>query len=63
MGIKTAIHEQNAFPGVTNKILAKNVDTVFLATEKAKKYLDEKQIHSLRQSCENGNSICRQPKG
>ena len=37
MGIKTAIHEQNAFPGVTNKILAKNVDTVFLATEKAKK--------------------------
>ena len=42
MGIKTAIHEQNAFPGVTNKILAKNVDTVFLATEKAKKYLDEK---------------------
>lgn len=30
-GIKTAIHEQNAFPGVTNKILAKQVDLVFAA--------------------------------
>ena len=26
MGIKTAIHEQNAFPGVANKALAKKVD-------------------------------------
>ncbi len=31
MGIRTAIHEQNAFPGVTNKILAKQVDLVFAA--------------------------------
>ena len=29
--ILTAIHEQNAFPGVTNKILAKIVDIVFAA--------------------------------
>ena len=29
MGIKTAIHEQNAFPGVTNRLLAKRVDIVF----------------------------------
>jgi len=27
-GIKTAIHEQNAFPGVTNKLLAKEVNIV-----------------------------------
>ncbi len=39
MGIFTAIHEQNAFPGVTNKILSKSVNKVFLATEKAKKYM------------------------
>ncbi|MBQ3008873.1 MAG: UDP-N-acetylglucosamine--N-acetylmuramyl-(pentapeptide) pyrophosphoryl-undecaprenol N-acetylglucosamine transferase, partial [Oscillospiraceae bacterium] len=39
MGIKTAIHEQNAFAGVTNKILSKNVDYVFVATEKAAKYM------------------------
>lgn len=30
-GIKTAIHEQNAFPGVTNKLLAKNADVVLAA--------------------------------
>ncbi len=40
MGIKTAIHEQNAFPGVTNKTLAKYVDTVMLTNEAAKKYLN-----------------------
>lgn len=39
MGIKTAIHEQNAYPGVTNKTLAKYVDTVMLTNEAAKKYL------------------------
>lgn len=32
----TAIHEQNAFPGITNKILAKKVDKVFLGFEAAK---------------------------
>ena len=35
MGIKTAIHEQNAFPGVTNKLLAPDVDVVFAAVEGA----------------------------
>ncbi|MGI5959318.1 MAG: undecaprenyldiphospho-muramoylpentapeptide beta-N-acetylglucosaminyltransferase [Massiliimalia sp.] len=39
-GIKTAIHEQNAFPGVTNKILAKRVNRVYLAVEEAKQHLD-----------------------
>lgn len=40
MGIKTAIHEQNAFPGVTNKMLAKEADAVMLTVADAKKYLD-----------------------
>ena len=34
-GIKTAIHEQNAFPGVTNKLLAKDVDVIFAAVPAA----------------------------
>ena len=38
-GIKTALHEQNAFPGVTNKMLAKEVDHVMLTVEKALDYL------------------------
>lgn len=39
LGIKTAIHEQNAFPGITNRVLAKQVDMVFLAVEEAKEHL------------------------
>ena len=39
MKIKTAIHEQNAYPGITNKFLAKKADIVFLAVEEAKKKL------------------------
>ncbi len=42
MGIKTAIHEQNAFPGVTTKLLAKKVDKVMLTVEKAMDYIDSK---------------------
>lgn len=42
MGIKTAIHEQNAFPGVTNKALAKEVDRVMLTVEAAEQYLSPK---------------------
>ena len=38
MGIKTAIHEQNAYPGVTNKTLARYVDKVMLTNEAAKNY-------------------------
>ena len=35
LGIKTAIHEQNAFPGVTTKMLANKVDRVMLAMQAA----------------------------
>ncbi len=37
LGIKTAIHEQNAYPGVTNKMLSGVVDRVMLAMPEAKK--------------------------
>ncbi len=39
MGIKTAIHEQNAFPGVANKALAKEVDRVMLTSADAQKHM------------------------
>ncbi|MDO5601230.1 MAG: undecaprenyldiphospho-muramoylpentapeptide beta-N-acetylglucosaminyltransferase [Oscillospiraceae bacterium] len=38
-GIKTAIHEQNAFPGVTNKLLAKQADLIMAAMPAAKERL------------------------
>ena len=40
MGIPTLTHEQNAFPGVTTKLLSKYVDRVMLAVPEAKKYLN-----------------------
>ncbi len=40
-GIPCAIHEQNAYPGVTNKLLAKQVQHVMLTVEKAREYFDE----------------------
>ena len=39
MGFKTGIHEQNAFPGVANKALAKLVDKVMLTSSAAEKYM------------------------
>lgn len=40
MGIKTAIHEQNAYPGVANKALSRLADRVMLTSEKAKEHLN-----------------------
>ena len=40
MGIPSVIHEQNAFPGVTNKMLSKRADKTMLAVADAQKYLD-----------------------
>jgi len=39
MKVKTLTHEQNAFPGVTTKLLTKYVDKVLLAVEEAKEHL------------------------
>ncbi len=41
LGVKTLIHEQNAFPGVTTKMLAKNADVVMLAIADAQKHLPD----------------------
>lgn len=38
MNVPTLIHEQNAFPGVTNKILARLVDVIAVNFSEAKKY-------------------------
>ena len=41
LGYPAVIHEQNAYPGVTNKLLAKKVKKVMLAIEDAKKHFDK----------------------
>lgn len=42
LGIPSCIHEQNAFPGITNKTLAKKVNKVMVTVDDAKKHLDAK---------------------
>lgn len=42
MKIPTIIHEQNAFPGVTNKILSKFVDKIAISFEDSKKFFKNK---------------------
>ncbi|MBO5574941.1 MAG: undecaprenyldiphospho-muramoylpentapeptide beta-N-acetylglucosaminyltransferase [Ruminococcus sp.] len=41
MGIKTAVHEQNAYAGVTNKLLSKHADVVMLSVKEAEKYFEK----------------------
>ncbi|MCC5911866.1 MAG: undecaprenyldiphospho-muramoylpentapeptide beta-N-acetylglucosaminyltransferase [Clostridiaceae bacterium] len=42
MGIKTFIHEQNVFPGITNKVLGNYVDKIAISFEEAEKYFKQK---------------------
>lgn len=41
MGIPTLIHEQNAYPGITNKLLAKKVSKVMLTVKEALEYFEK----------------------
>lgn len=41
LGVPCVIHESNAYPGVTTKLLSKQVHTVMLAVPDAKKYFAE----------------------
>jgi len=44
MGIKTAILEQNAYPGFTNRVLGRFVHRVFIAFEGARKFFPAKKV-------------------
>ena len=43
LGVPSVIHEQNAFPGMTNKMLAKQATKVLLAVEDARQYFETDQ--------------------
>jgi len=43
-GVKTLIQEQNSFPGITNRILSKKVDTICVAYEGLEKYFPSQKI-------------------
>ena len=49
--IPTLIQEQNSYPGITNKILAKNVSKICVAYDNMNRWFDEKKI------CFTGNPV------
>jgi len=59
-GIPTLIQEQNSFPGITNKLLAKTVDKICVAYDKLDRWFPKEKIvftgNPVRQDiCELGN--------
>lgn len=44
-GVKTYAHEQNAFPGVTNKLLEKYVEKLFLGFPEAQEHFKHRKKH------------------
>ena len=53
MGIPTAVQEQNALPGFTNKTLGRVVRAVFVAFDEARGFFPERKVHLV------GNPIRR----
>lgn len=53
MGIRTAVQEQNALPGFTNKVLGWFVDAAFVAFPEAESHFPRRKVHLL------GNPIRR----
>ena len=45
--VPTAVQEQNALPGVTNKILGHFVRAVFIAFDEARRFFPEKKVHLI----------------
>ena len=43
MGVPTAIHEQNSYPGLTNRLLARVVDRIFISFEESAPYFKNKR--------------------
>lgn len=43
-GIPIILQEQNSFPGVTNRLLAKNASVIFTAFEEAKEYFPKEKV-------------------
>ncbi len=60
LGIPCVIHESNAYPGVTTKMLAKSVKTVMLAVPDAKKYLDPKAVCTVTGNPVRGEVLAAQ---
>ena len=59
-GIPTAIHEQNSYPGLTNRLLCGVVDRIFISFLESKAYLKKKTVVPDRQPGPR-RTFCRKP--
>lgn len=61
LGIPTAIHEQNVTPGVTNKILSRFVDKIFISFPDSMKYFPKEKTllsgNPVRKEITKGNRL------
>lgn len=57
LGIPTAIQEQNAFPGLTNRTLGKIVKLIFLAYPEAGQYFNRNKIYVAGNPIRNGDFL------
>lgn len=51
LGVRTAIHEQNSYPGITNRLLARFVDRVFVSFRESESHFPKDKV------CVTGNPI------
>lgn len=63
LGIPIVIHEQNAYPGVTTKMLSKRAAVVMLAVEDAKKLLDSSCTFKLTGNPVRGDILTESYEG
>lgn len=45
LGVPSAIHEQNSFPGITNRLLCRVVNRVFISFEASRQHFSGRSIH------------------
>ena len=66
MGIPTAIHEQNSFPGLTNRLLSRIVDRVFISFEQSREHFPGGPLHltgnPIREELFLEESACEEEK-
>ena len=64
--IKTVIHEQNSFPGITNRILGKIVNKIFLSFENSRSFFSDKKTeitgNPVRKEIERINFLKKRDK-
>lgn len=61
MGVPTAIHEQNSYPGLTNRLLSRFVDKVFISFEESREYFKAGELiltgNPVREDLVRGQAI------